>query len=237
MPCYCKLDQLTSRDISIAMIKWCWRIPLGLVVILLSLLLLYALPFVKPVSTLILADWLKGNDVKREWVSLSDISRPLIHSVIAAEDSRFCAHSGVDWPSLQQAAEDALDGERIRGASTISMQTAKNLFLWPEKLYIRKAVEIPIALMLDAVLGKARIMEIYLNIVELNPGLYGVEAASRHYFGKSAKNLSYSEAARLTATLPKPARNPNRLSPAIEEIAQRIEARALSRATNTDCIP
>lgn len=205
-------------------------------VLALSLMVLYAVPGVKPVSTLMIADWLHGREVQRNWVPIERISRPMIHSVIAAEDARYCGHGGVDWPALEQATERALAGKPTNGASTIAMQTAKNLFLWPERLYVRKAAEVPLALLMDALWGKTRLMEIYLNMIELGDGIYGVEAASQYYFGQPAARVSYDQSARLAATLPNPRRNPTRLSPEIAAIARTIEARALSNAVHSHCI-
>lgn len=168
--------------------------------------------FVPPVSTLMVAKLVSLQNIKRDYVPINDISPQLIRSVIRAEDGKFCKHHGVDWESLEDAIEDK-DG-RSRGASTIPMQVAKNLFLWPKQSYIRKAIEIPIALYLDAIWPKSRMMEIYLSIAEWGKGIYGIEAASQKYFHKSAKQLDANEAGLLAAMLPSPLkRNPQKPSP------------------------
>jgi monofunctional biosynthetic peptidoglycan transglycosylase len=133
--------------------------------------------------------------------------------VVASEDAKFCAHNGIDWNSLQNAIEDAQDGEVSGGGSTITQQVAKNLFLWPGRSVIRKGLEIPLAMWVDFVLPKQRILEIYLNIAELGPtGQFGAQAGAEYAFGRPASNLSPREAALLAAILPNPvkrsARNP-----------------------------
>ncbi len=128
------------------------------------LLMVYRIEFVRPVSTLIIMESLAGNGAKREWVEFEDISPTLYQSVLMSEDGQFCSHNGIDWDALNQVIDDAIGGERTRGASTITMQLVKNLFLWPERSFVRKGLEIPYALMAETVLGKRRIMEIYLNI-------------------------------------------------------------------------
>jgi monofunctional biosynthetic peptidoglycan transglycosylase len=139
------------------------------------------------------------------WVSYGLISEHLTRAVIAAEDQRFLDHRGFDARAIQEALARNVNGRRIRhGASTISQQLAKNLFLSPERTYLRKAREAVITVMIERVLGKRRILEIYLNVVEWGRGIYGAEAAARHYYGKSAADLQPEEAARLAAMLPTP---------------------------------
>jgi monofunctional biosynthetic peptidoglycan transglycosylase len=123
-----------------------------------------------------------------------------------SEDARYCQHGGVDWEAVREVIEDAEDGTPSRGASTITMQTAKNLFLWPSRSYIRKGLEVPLALWLDLVLSKRRVLEIYLNIAEWGPGVFGAEAAAQASFGKPAAALSAREAALLATALPNPVR-------------------------------
>nr|WP_086939353.1 monofunctional biosynthetic peptidoglycan transglycosylase [Thaumasiovibrio occultus] len=138
------------------------------------------------------------------WVDIDDISPNMILAVIASEDQKFPRHYGVDLRALFKVLMDAAKGGPARGASTITQQTAKNVFLFPSKTYVRKAYELYIALLLELGWGKARIMEVYLNVAEFGPGIYGVEAASQHYFGISAKQLSKTQAARLAVILPNP---------------------------------
>jgi monofunctional biosynthetic peptidoglycan transglycosylase len=166
---------------------------------------LYAV--VTPVSTPMLWRWLTGARVERVVVPLERVAPSLPRAVIAAEDARFCIHHGIDWQSVQAAIEDAEDGAALRGASTITQQTAKNLFLWSGRSYVRKALEMPLALWIDFILPKRRIIEIYLNIAEWGPnGEFGAEAAARRAFGKRAADLSVGESAVLAAVLPNPIR-------------------------------
>ncbi|MGY4600051.1 monofunctional biosynthetic peptidoglycan transglycosylase [Bradyrhizobium sp. GM22.5] len=145
-----------------------------------------------PVSTLMIWRSLRGAPMQREWIDLAAMSPSLPRSVVAAEDAHFCKHHGIDWGALREAIDDAKeDGTPFRGASTITQQVAKNLFLWQGRDFVRKALEFPLALWIDLVLPKARILEIYLNIAELGPqSQFGAEAASAYAFGKSAANLS-----------------------------------------------
>jgi len=210
-----------------------------LLVLLVALLVPYVLaPFYRvghPVSALMAWRWLKGAPVTRQWIDLDEMSPYLPRSVVGAEDAKFCGHHGVDWGALRDVVDDAEDGEVTRGGSTITQQVAKNLFLWPGRSVIRKALELPLALWIDAVLPKSRILEIYLNIAELGPsGQFGAEAGSADAFGHSAATLSPREAALLAAILPNPvkrsARNPG---PGVRRLAGtyivRAQANALQR--------
>jgi monofunctional biosynthetic peptidoglycan transglycosylase len=166
-----------------------------------------------PVSTMMAWRWLSGAPVSRQWIDFTAISPYLPRSVVVAEDAHFCKHHGIDLGALREALQDAEEGERLRGASTITQQVAKNLFLWPIPDLIRKVLEFPLAVWIDAVLPKRRILEIYLNVAELGPsGQFGAEAGSTYAFGHSAALLTPREAALLAATLPNPhlrsARNP-----------------------------
>jgi monofunctional biosynthetic peptidoglycan transglycosylase len=186
------------------------------------------IPFTWPMARDVLAGRhvSRGND-QGFWVPLDDISPKLARAVIAAEDSRFCSHRGFDFEAIEKAAAGNAAGKRLRGASTISQQTAKNAFLWPGRSYIRKALEAWFTLLIEIGWGKPRIMEVYLNIAEMGPGIYGAEAAARHYFGKSAARLTASEAARLAAVLPQPlVRNAGRPGPYVRRHARTIERRA-----------
>jgi monofunctional biosynthetic peptidoglycan transglycosylase len=185
-----------------------------------------------PVSTLMVWRWLKGGPVNRQWIDLEAMSPYLPLSVVAAEDARFCSHHGVDWDALRDVVDDAEDGEVSRGGSTITQQVAKNLFLWPGRSYIRKGLELPLALWIDRVLPKQRILEIYLNIAELGPaGQFGAEAGSAYAFGHSAARLSPREAALLASILPNPvkrsARNPG---PGVRRLVGTYIIRAQSNA-------
>lgn len=178
-----------------------------------------------PVSNIMLLRALGGAGIDRQWVSLEEISPNLPRAVIASEDARFCEHRGVDWREFQGVIEDALEKEEgpVRGASTIPMQTAKNLFLWDGRFAVRKLIELPLSMWMDFVWSKHRMIEVYLNIVEWAPGVYGAEAAAQHHFGKSAKNLTKRQAALLAAVLPNPIkRNAGKPSRGVRRIADRI---------------
>src|SRR3546814_190225 len=143
--------------------------------------------------------WVQGDGLARQWVPLEAVARSLPLMVMASEDSRFCAHDGFDWTEVGNALDAWRDGGRLRGASTITMQVTRNLFLWPGGGWPRKALEAVWTPAVELVLGKRRIMEIYLNVAEMGRGIFGVEAAARHHFGTSAAGLSADQAARIAA--------------------------------------
>jgi monofunctional biosynthetic peptidoglycan transglycosylase len=199
----------------------------------LVLVLTLAYIVVPPVSTLMLARWFSGESVARTYVPLESISRQLPSAVIASEDARFCQHGGVDWSALHDVISDE-DGPS-RGASTIPMQVAKNLFLWPSRSYVRKALEIPLAIVLDLVWSKRRMIEIYLNVAEWGEGTFGAEAAARRHFGKPARDLTRREAVLLAASLPNPlVRNPGRPSVRLRALAGRVQSRVTG--TPLECL-
>ncbi|MEQ8308848.1 MAG: monofunctional biosynthetic peptidoglycan transglycosylase [Hoeflea sp.] len=224
--------------------RW-WRRLLGwLIVVIVAVLALpylliplYAWQQVRPVSTLMLAETVSGRSYDRQWVGFDMIAPVLVQSVMMSEDGQFCAHSGIDWEALNLVIDEALEGEATRGASTIPMQTAKNLFLPPSRSVVRKALEIPLAMWMDKVWTKRRLMEIYLNIAEWAPGVYGVEAASQTYFGVSANNLSSAQAALLAVTLPNPIkRNAANPSSGMRRLAGIIENRARQSGAYIKCL-
>jgi len=190
-----------------------------------------------PVSTPMLWRWARGERVERIWAPIDALSPALPLAVLIAEDARFCQHSGVDWQGVQAAIEDAEDGE-IRGASGISQQVAKNLFLWQGRSYVRKALEVPLAYWIDFVLGKRRTLEIYLNVAEWGPnGEFGAEAGARRAFGRSARELTLREAALLAAILPNPIRrSAARPRPILLRLAAVYEARALRSPQVDQCV-
>jgi monofunctional glycosyltransferase len=203
-----------------------------LLILLAALLLPYlATPFYRtghPVSTLMVWRYLTGAPMSRQWIDLAAISPSLPRSAVAAEDAKFCSHHGIDWDALRDVIDDAEDGEPTRGGSTITQQVAKNLFLWPGRSVVRKGLEIPLALWIDRMLPKQRILEIYLNIAELGPGgQFGAQAGSVYAFGHPASALTPREAALLAAILPNPvkrsARNPG---PGVRRLAGTYMARA-----------
>lgn len=181
-----------------------------------------------PISTLMMARVFTFRHVERQYVPLKRISPHLVRAVIAAEDGKFCEHHGVDWKAMHAVVEDVVtEDDASHGGSTITMQTAKNLFLWMGFSYARKPVEVPLAIFIDAVWSKRLIMENYLNVAEFGRGVFGAEAAARHYFGKSAKHLSPREAALLAAVLPSPnRRKANRPTPFVSRYAASISVRA-----------
>jgi monofunctional biosynthetic peptidoglycan transglycosylase len=181
-----------------------------------------------PVSNVMILRLFSGNGINKDWVSLDQMSPNLPRAVIASEDARFCEHRGVDWVEFQGVIDEVLDDDEdpVRGASTIPMQTAKNLFLWDGRQFLRKGLELPLALWMDLVWSKRRMIEIYLNIVEWAPGVYGAEAAAQYHFKKSAAKLTKREAALLAAVLPNPIkRNAGKPSKRVNRMASRILAR------------
>jgi monofunctional biosynthetic peptidoglycan transglycosylase len=192
-----------------------------------------------PVSNIMLLRALGGSGIDKQWMSLDEISPALPRAVISSEDARFCEHHGVDWREFQGVIEDAMDKEEapVRGASTIPMQTAKNLFLWDGRFAIRKLIELPLAMWMDLVWSKRRMIEIYLNIVEWAPGVYGAEAAAQYHFRKSAKKLTKKEAALLAAVLPNPVkRNAGKPSKGVRRIANRILLRMAGMSPYLTCL-
>jgi len=158
-----------------------------------------------PVTPLMLIRAVEGYGMTKSWRPLDEISPTLMHAVMAGEDAKFCEHRGFDWEAIDEAWRRYRRGEgKLRGASTISMQTAKNVFLWPGRDWIRKGFEAYFTVLIELVWGKRRIIETYLNVVEWGPGLYGAAAASQFYFHKPPSALSAEEAARLAAILPDP---------------------------------
>jgi monofunctional glycosyltransferase len=174
-----------------------------------------------PVSALMAWHSLKGAPVIRRWMDLPAMSPALPASVVAAEDAHFCKHHGIDWGALREAIDDAQEGGEVRGASTITQQVAKNLFLAWLPDVIRKVFEFPLALWIDFVLPKQRILELYLNIAELGPsGQFGAETGADYAFGRSSTMLSAREAALLAAILPNPVKRSARTpSPAVRRLA------------------
>ncbi len=170
---------------------------------------------------------LEGESIRYRPVALSRIAQPLQLAVVAAEDARFCLHSGIDLGAVREAIEDYQESGRLRGASTITMQLARNLFLWPGGGFLRKGLELPLALAIDALWPKRRILELYLNIAEWGPGVFGAEAAARLHFDRAAADLAPNQAARLAVVLPSPLRwSPSRPSEYIQRRAATIQGRS-----------
>jgi monofunctional biosynthetic peptidoglycan transglycosylase len=212
----------------------------------LALLVLVLLPYlitplysvIDPISTMMLSRQLSGARVERHFVPIARISPALPLAVIIAEDGRFCRHHGIDLTEIREAIAEADDIDEMRGGSTITQQVAKNLFLWQGRSYVRKALEFPLALWIDLILPKRRILEIYLNIAEWGPnGEFGAEAGAQRAFGKSAQDLSRYEAALLAAVLPNPAsRNARQPASGLRRLAGLYVARAARSPAAAVCL-
>ena len=215
-----------------------WSAALGLALMLLPYLLAPLYRYGEPMSTLMLWRWMTGARVERIWIALDAMAPALPRAVMAAEDARFCEHHGIDWGALRSVVRTAEDGGELRGASTITQQLAKNLFLWPGRSFVRKGLEFPLALFVDAVLPKRRILEIYLNVAEWGAdGEFGAEAAARRAFGRSARDLTPAQAALLAATLPNPSdRNAAHPSRPLLRLAALYQARVRQSALLAPCV-
>ena len=182
------------------LLSWIARGIVLFVALSLFLVLLYKWVPVPITATMVM----DPNGFTKDWAPLSRIDRDMVAAVIAGEDGKFCSHSGFDTAAMEKAWERNQRGGRIRGGSTISQQTAKNVFLWQGGGYFRKALEAWFTVLIEQVWGKRRIMEVYLNVAETGIGTYGVEAGAQRYYGHSAARLSAVEAARIAAALPAP---------------------------------
>jgi monofunctional biosynthetic peptidoglycan transglycosylase len=209
-----------------------------LALLLLPYLLTVLYSVMNPVSTLMVWRTLTGQRVERTYLPIDRISPALPLAVLVAEDGRFCSHAGVDFTEIGNAIEDAEGLEDLRGGSTITQQVAKNLFLWGGRSYVRKALEFPLALWIDLVLSKRRVLEIYLNIAEWGPdGEFGAEAGARRAFGRPAEGLSRGQAALLAAILPNPVtRDARRPGPGVRRLAGLYQARAGRSPEVANCI-
>ncbi|HKN30904.1 MAG TPA: transglycosylase domain-containing protein [Roseiarcus sp.] len=208
---------------------------LALACVFAGLVALYA--FVDPVSTLMVARTLEGRGYERIPVRLEDVAPAAVAAVVASEDATFCHNDGVDWGALHEIMRGARGGEPKRGASTITMQTAKNLFLWPGRSVLRKGVEIGMALVLGKAWSKRRVMEIYINVAEWGDGLYGIEAAAQHYFHKAASRIDAREGALLATALPNPIRrDPSHPRPLQRLLAAGVMARAAAPSERLRCL-
>jgi monofunctional glycosyltransferase len=209
---------------------------LALLALFIGLVALYGVA--RPVSTLMLARTIEGRTYQRIYAPLGTIAPTALAAVIASEDASFCDNDGVDWGALREVLNGAGERGPSRGASTITMQTAKNLFLWPGRSTIRKGIEIGMALVLGEAWSKARTLEIYLNIAEWGDGIYGIEAAAERYFHKSANQLNPHEAALLATALPNPIlRNPTHPTPLQRRLAVSLEAKAHESSDLLKCLP
>lgn len=220
--------------------RWPRRIVVALLVVLVALPAFGAavyrvLPV--PVTPLMMVRLVEGEGLAKDWVALDRVSPHMPLAVLAGEDNLFCRHNGFDIEQIRAAIEDWRAGEGLRGASTVSMQTAKNLFLWPGRDVVRKGFEAYLTLWLEAFWPKRRIMEVYLNVAEFAPGVYGVEAAARHHFGVAAADLSPTQAARLAAVLPSPRRwSASRPGPYVQRRTATLVTRMGQIAPIVDCL-
>jgi monofunctional biosynthetic peptidoglycan transglycosylase len=185
---------------------WGWIKRIFIILFLAQLFYIIILKWVDPPITLTqLWSWVSGDGLKRDYVNDAQISRNMKLAVVASEDQIFADHSGFDWKSIEKAMKyNKKKPNRIRGASTISQQVAKNVFLWQGRDWLRKGLELYFTKMIEWIWGKKRILEVYLNVIEMGKGIYGTEAASQAYFGKPAAKLSRKEAAMIAACLPNP---------------------------------
>jgi len=188
-------------------LKKIWRLAWRIIGLLFVLQLVYILVLRwvnPPITTTQFVRWVNGEGFSRDYVDWDEISEPMRLAVIASEDQMFPFHDGFDWGSVMKAAERNKKSKKVRGASTISQQVAKNVFLWQGRSYFRKALEVYFTFMIEAAWGKRRILEVYLNVAETGKGTFGVEAAARKNFNKPASKLTQPEAAMIAASLPNP---------------------------------
>lgn len=206
--------------------------------VLVPLVLVPVYAFVDPVSIPMIRRHFTGHPVNRTWVPIDDISLAAKASVLMSEDGQFCRHWGIDVGALRDEFHIWREGGEPRGASTITMQVARNLFLWNDRSFVRKGLEIPLALYIDLVLPKKRIMEIYLNIAQWGPvGEFGIEAGTRKALGKSATDLDWHEASLMAVALPNPRlRKPGKPSEQLLKVAQVVEGRARLAGRRIDCL-
>jgi monofunctional glycosyltransferase len=218
--------------------RWLRRFVLMFVVLALApFLLTLVYRIVPPISIPMIERAVTLQDVDRRWVSLDDISPALPMAVLSSEDARFCLHDGVDFDAIALVLKQGGDNGPNRGASTIAMQVAKNLYLWPLPTLMRKPLEIPLALWIDLVWGKRRVVEVYLNIAEWGDGLFGAEAAAQNYFDKPASALNQREAALLAVALPNPIkRDAGDPTKRLRILASRISGRARASGELLDCV-
>jgi len=187
---------------------WRWTKRIFIILFIAQFVYIIILKWVNPPVTITqLVSWVSGHGLKRDYVSRSEMSPNIKLAVIASEDQLFAEHGGFDWKSIKKAMDhNDKKPEKVRGASTISQQVAKNVFLWQGRDWIRKGLEVYFTYMIELVWGKERILEVYLNVIEMGDGIFGIEKASNIYFNKSAANLNRQEAAMIAACLPSPKR-------------------------------
>lgn len=208
----------------------------AVVVVLPSMLILVYRFVPPPITPLMVIRLGEGEGITKRWVPLARMTRYLPDAVIAAEDNRFCIHHGFDFGAIREAIEEREEGGDLRGASTISMQTARNLFLWPARTWLRKGIEAYLTVLLEFLLPKQRIIELYLNVAEWGHGIYGAGSASQKYFGKDPSKLTRHEAALLAAVLPAPREwSANPPGPYVAQRADVISGRISQLGELLDC--
>ncbi|MFZ9396670.1 MAG: monofunctional biosynthetic peptidoglycan transglycosylase [Erythrobacter sp.] len=198
----------SPRNLPRLLARWLAKAIIWFVGLSLALVLVYKWVPVPVTATMLLDEKVWENGLTKNWEPLDNIDRSLVTAVIAAEDGKFCSHNGFDAEAIAKAAARNMQGGRIRGGSTITQQTAKNVFLWQDGGFFRKGLEAWFALLIEQIWGKRRIMEVYLNVAETGIATYGAEAGAQRYFGHSAARLSRNEAARMAAALPLPKQRP-----------------------------
>lgn len=198
-----------------------------LILVIINILLPIAYRWVNPIVTplMVIRTVQLGAPIEKEWRDLDKISHHMVSCAVASEDNNFLGHRGFDWGAVQRAINERKAGKRDRGASTISQQTAKNVFLWPGHSWLRKGLEVYFTFMIETFWGKERIMEVYLNVIEMGEGVYGAEAAAQHFFNRSADKLTLHQSALITACYPAPLkRNPAKPTPYLNKRAGKIQA-------------
>jgi len=184
-------------------IRWLGLLALGFIALSILWVLIYR--FINPpITTRMVSVWMERGKLDYVWRDLEEIHPNLPRAVIAGEDARFCSHNGFDLEGIRHAFESNLRGKKLKGGSTVSQQTAKNVFLWSARSWVRKGLEVWFTLLIENIWGKRRIMEVYLNVAEFGIGTFGADAATRHYFNHGPKRISKVEAGRLVAVLPSP---------------------------------
>ncbi len=227
-------DGTIIRTIMLRLLRWAVRLIAFFLLASIALVLLYRVvdPPLTPLMAMRPFEEMAGGDlvgISKQWVDIEDVSPALLRSVIGAEDARFFSHQGIDWKAVEHAQQrnEASDGKKLYGASTITMQCARNVFLWQGRNYLRKGLEVYFTYLIEFLWGKKRILEVYINVIEWGQGVYGVEAAAQNYFGVPASKLSARQAALLAAVLPNPRKwNPASPTSYINGRASTIQARA-----------
>lgn len=204
--------------------------------VVLALTVIYLV--IPPVSTVMMLSALSGHGMHRQWIPLKRVSPAVIRSVIVSEDARFCEHYGIDWAAItKNIKQSQRSGHAPKGASTITMQVAKNLYLWNGRSWLRKVLEAPTALYIDLVWPKKRIMEVYLNIAQWGDGVFGIEEAARRAYGISASRLSADQAAMLAVVLPDPeGRSARHPGSSMVLMASTVRARAVRSGSLSRCV-